>query len=411
MAEKKKLSLTAKMFISMVLAVLAGFIFGEKITCIQFIGNAWLSVLKMTIAPFILLTLVTSIGGTSNPSTIGKTAVRIVCVYIFTTVVAALVGITTATLTKAGMGFTGFQNITEKIDLEAADLSFQTYFSSLFADNFFKAFVENKILQIVVISILMGTAILKLPQGENKASIINWFKRAQEVFNQLIVMIISVGPIGIFCLMSSMIGRYGQEFIGGMAGLIGSIYLGLVLQVLICYVPLIWIFARITPFQFIKRSLPLCIYTCSTCSSVASIPVNKKTCIENFGVEEETASFTIPLGSQINMDSNAVFYPCILLFIAQSMGIRFSFFQLFQMVLFTSLIASGGGGLPGSGIVKIMVVVEAFGFPAEIAAIISSFYAVLDMGLTTGACWGDLTGTVIVDRMNKRSRSKLENIP
>lgn len=406
MAGIRNISLTTRMFISMLLAIAAGFAFGDKMIAIKFIGDAWLSLLKMCIGPFILVVLVSSIGGAKNPASIGKTATRILMVYVFTTIVACIVGITTASIVQPGAGFSGLSEILPKSDITKMDLSFKVYFSNLFADNFIRPFLEGKILQIVVISVLMGIAVLKTPEGEIKAAMLTGIAAIQGIFTKIITMIIFIGPIGIFCLMSAMVGTHGQTLLGAMAGLIGTIYLGNILHVLICYVPLVWIFARINPIDFIKRSLPLCIYTCSTCSSVASIPVNQKTCVENFGVEPQTAAFTIPLGSQINMDSNGVFYPCILLFIAQATGVQFDFFQLLQMVIFCSLMASSGGGLPGSGIVKILVVVEAFGFPAEFAALVASFYAALDMGLTTVACWGDLTGTVIVDRLNKRDAAR-----
>ena len=97
----------------------------------------------------------------------------------------------------------------------------------------------------------------------------------------------------------------------------------------------------------------------------------------------------------------------MLIFISQMYGFTFTPGQLVQIVLVASLISSAGGGIPGSNLVKMMVVVETFGLPVEIIGIIAGFYRLFDMGTTTGNCLGDLAGTVAISEWEKKRAKKL----
>ena len=143
-------------------------------------------------------------------------------------------------------------------------------------------------------------------------------------------------------------------------------------------------------------------YTITTCSSVASIPVNIKVAKEKFNVPERISSFTIPLGSQMNYDGSVILYGCVITFISQVIGAPLDVGTMVKVVVLSAILSTGGGGIPGSGIVKLFVMVEAFGLPTEIVGIIAAFYHIFDMGTTTNNCLGDLAGTIFVSRMEEK---------
>ena len=148
--------------------------------------------------------------------------------------------------------------------------------------------------------------------------------------------------------------------------------------------------------------MELWIYTLTTCSSVASIPVNIKVAKEKFGVPERISSFTIPLGSQMNYDGSVILYGCVIVFISQVVGHSLDIPTMLKIVGMSAILSTGGGGIPGSGIVKLFIMVEAFGLPTEIVGIIAAFYHIFDMGTTTNNCLGDLAGTIFVSRMEDK---------
>ena len=159
---------------------------------------------------------------------------------------------------------------------------------------------------------------------------------------------------------------------------------------------------HINPLRFIRDSAEVWVYTISTCSSIATIPVNIKVAEEKFGIPERISGFTIPLGSQMNTDGSVLLYACVILFISQMIGQQMTLLQLINVIFISTILSMGGGGIPGSGIVKLMVVVQSAGLPLEVVGVIAAFYRLFDMGTTTNNCLGDLVGTVIVGKAEER---------
>ena len=119
--------------------------------------------------------------------------------------------------------------------------------------------------------------------------------------------------------------------------------------------------AGINPLKFLKDSAELWVYTISTCSSVAAIPINIKVAKEKFNVPETISGFTVPLGSQMNYDGSVILYGCVILFISQTIGVPVTLGTMVKIILMSAILSTGGGGIPGSGIVKLLVMVTAFG--------------------------------------------------
>lgn len=238
---------------------------------------------------------------------------------------------------------------------------------------------------------------------EHKATIKKVFEAANSMIFSLINMIMQVSPIGIFFLMGSSFGKYGAGIFTSMAVLVGTYYAACLAHVLIVYGGFLLVFAHINPFKFLKDSAELWIYTLSTCSSIASIPINIKVAKEKFGIPEKISGFTIPLGSQMNTDGSVLLYACVILFICQMVGQHMSLPQLINVIFISTIMSMGGGGIPGSGIVKLMVVVQAVGLPIEVVGVIAAFYRLFDMGTTTNNCLGDLVGTVIVGKAEEKA--------
>lgn len=176
---------------------------------------------------------------------------------------------------------------------------------------------------------------------------------------------------------------------------------------LLVYGLVLWFAAGISPLRFIRDSAELWVYTLSTCSSVAAIPVNMKVAREKFNVPDSISSFTVPLGSQMNYDGSVILYGCVIMFISQVCGQSVSLEMMLRVVLLSAILSTGGGGIPGSGIVKLLVMVEAFSLPTEIVGIIAAFYRLFDMGTTTNNCLGDLAGTVLVSKLEEKRAKKL----
>jgi Na+/H+-dicarboxylate symporter len=406
MAETKKLkiSLSTMIFISMLAGALMGIIVGKPMTQLKFIGDVWLNCIKMIIVPMILGTIITGVTSQKDAKSFGRIGIKIIAYYIITTLIACTIGLVAAQILKPGIGInlTGLSQ--SKLD-KPTQITFAKFVTGLFSDNMFSSFTSGNIVQTLIIAILLGLAILKIKNLEHREMIIKVFDSVNAMIFSLIGMIMKASPVGIFFLMASTFATYGISVFATMASLAGTYYLACLLHILFIYGSLLWITTKVNPLRFLKDSMELWIYTISTCSSVAAIPVSMKVAREKFNVPDHISSFTIPLGSQMNYDGSVILYGCVITFIAQTIGVPISIGMMVRVVLLSAVLSSGGGGIPGSGIVKLLVMVEAFNLPTEIVAIIAAFYRIFDMGTTTLNCLGDLAGTAIIAKTESKHSS------
>lgn len=398
---KRKFGLTSQVFFAMILGAIFGLSIGAPMMKLGFIGEIWLDLIKMIVVPMILVTIITGITGQKDPRSLGKISVRIVAYYITSTLFATAIGLGVALILKPGSSANlvglASQDIVGKTDITVSE-----FFRNMFSSNIFESFASGNIIQTLIISLFLGVAIIRMTNEDHKAKIISGFEVLSEMIFSLIDMVMKISPIGIFFLMANSFAKYGFEIFTSMASLAGTFYIACLVHILIFYGGVLWVSAGINPIRFIIDSAELWIYTISTCSSVASIPVNMRVAKKKFGVPERISGFTVPLGSQMNYDGSVILYGVVIVFISQVMNIPLTIGTMIKVVLLSTVFSSGGGGIPGSGIVKLLIMVEAFGLPTEIVGIIAAFYRIFDMGTTTDNSLGDLTGTIFVHSLEQR---------
>ncbi|MDR3230639.1 MAG: dicarboxylate/amino acid:cation symporter [Synergistaceae bacterium] len=396
----RKISLLTKLLFAMILGVAAGAVFGPSITVLQPLGSIFLNLLRMAALPLIIVNLIAGIASLDDPRVLGRIGVRIIAYYALTTAVAIVLGLAAGYLFEPGVGFVlegKYEGVIEKIPSLGETLL------GLLPVNVFAALSSGRFDQIVVFSAFLGIAILFLDR-EDRVALNRGFNLLARLFNKLVGIIMGYAPIGVFALIAGVTGKYGSSLLGVVVKYLGATYAAIALQ-LVVYLVLLLIFARISPLQFLKKASPLIITTVSTCSSLASVPISLN-CSDDLGVPHAVSSFTIPLGSQINKDGNGIMLALAFLFAAQAVNAPLSLGVLINMLFIALILTTGAGGVPGGGIVSIAIVLDAFGLPLEVIGLISGIFALMDMGLTTMNCLGDLAGTVIVARMEKLKASE-----
>jgi Na+/H+-dicarboxylate symporter len=165
---------------------------------------------------------------------------------------------------------------------------------------------------------------------------------------------------------------------------------------IILYLILLYLFTRMSPWAFLKKTAPLYATTASTCSSLASLAVSLQIAEERMRLPRSVFAFTLPLGAQVNKDGTSIILAGVLLFTAQAVGVEFTIGSQITIILIGLLLSNGSGGIPGGGLVVALIFVRAFNLPLEVAAIVGGIYQLIDMGSTTTNCMGDMVGTTIV---------------
>ena len=397
----KKVPLLRKLLVAMILGILLGIIFGEPINVIKPFGTIFLNLLKMAALPLVIVNLISGIASLDDPKSFGRIGGKIMIYYCLTTVGAIAIGLIVGFLFKPGVGF----QLTGSYEGAVSEIpSIGQTIVNLIPANIFAALSDGSFDKIVVFSAFVGVAILFLP-ADQKQTLCTGVNALAALFNKLVGIIMGYAPIGVCALMACTVGTYGADLFGFLAKYLGASYSAALIHFCV-YLILLFVFTRMKPLPFLKKASPLMVTTLSTSSSLAAVPVNME-CADDLGVSRKVSGFTIPLGSQINKDGNGIMLAVTFLFAAQCVGADTSIATLLRVILISLILTTGAGGVPGGGIVTIAIIVDAFGLPLEVVALVSGIFTLIDVVFTTMNCVGDLVGTVIVDHSEKKREKKL----
>ncbi len=396
----KNVALLKKMFLAMILGIGLGLTLGEKAIALEPFGTFFLTLLQMIALPLIIVNLLAGICSLNDPKLLGKVGVKVLIYYFATTAFAMVIAVVVGQLVKPGLGFVLSGNYVLNSD---ASPSIGATILSMFPTNIFSALANGKFDQVVIFVAIFGVATLFLPQAERERlqSVSDICSR---VFGKIMGAIMLYAPVGICALMARTFGKYGASMGGSIAKYVVSMYISVICMITV-YLIILYVFTRIRPLYFLKKAAPVMVSAASTCSSIATLPVNLQ-CAASLGIPKGIYSFTIPLGNQLNRDGMGIFFAMSFMFTAQSAGVVFPPNMLFKMILLGLLLSTGGGGIPGGAMVFLALILENFGLPVEIVGVIAGIHTLNEMGLTTLNCLGDLVGTLVATFSGKGTSYK-----
>ena len=270
-------------------------------------------------------------------------------------------------------------------------------------DNVFLAATNNgRMLQVVFFALLVGVALLQTPK-EKGATVLGFFNGLNEVIIKIVQYIMLVAPYGVFALIASLIIEIAGEnpakaweLLYALLWYTITVVLGLFIMMSVIYPILIRYFSKIKYMDFFKGIRPAMLLGFSTSSSTATLPVTMDRVEKHLGVSEEVSSFVLPLGATINMNGTSLYQGVSAIFIAQAMGLDLSISSQLMIVLTATLAAVGTAGVPGAGLVMLVIVLEAVGIPAAGIALIMAPERILDMIRTMVNITGDASVSVVV---------------
>lgn len=395
----KNIPLLKKMFVAMMLGIATGLVWGPGAVALEPFGTFFLTLLQMIALPLIIVNLLAGLCSLDDPKLFGKVGVKVLVYYCVTTVFAMSIAVAVGTIIQPGIGFELGGNYV--LDSKGTP-SIGAAILSMFPSNVFAALASGKFDQVVIFVAVFGIATLFLPTHERQR-IQTFCDMCSRTFGKIMGAIMLYAPVGICALMAKTFGKYGAGMGGSIAKYVGSVYIS-VLCMIAVYVLILYVFTRIRPLYFFKKAGTVIVSAASTCSSIATLPVNLK-CADDLGIPKGIYSFTIPLGNQLNRDGMGIFFAMSFLFTAQAAGVVFPFADLVRMILLGLLLSMGGGGIPGGAMVFLAMILETFGLPVEVVGIIAGIHTLNEMGLTTLNCLGDLVGTLVATFSGKERAS------
>lgn len=396
------------------IASIAGFT-TFTIDYVQPIGTIFINLLKLIAVPLVLASLIVGVTSLNDVAKLSRMGGKTIGIYIVTTMLAITIGLTVVNIIQPGdflppetqeQLMSGYQNNIEGADesaKEVMDRSPMTFFVDIVPENFFESASDNgNMLQVVFIAILLGIGLIQIPSEKSK-SLINFFDSLNEVIIQIVDLIMKMAPYGVFALMAGVIVDLAGDDIGQALELLGAlawytfvVLLGLFLHLMLVYSGLFKIFSQMKLRDFFKAIRPAMLLGFSTSSSAATLPVTMERVEKNLGVDEEVASFVLPIGATINMDGTSLYQAVAAVFIAQALGMDLGIAQQITIVLTATLASIGAAGVPGAGIIMLVIVLQAIQVPVEGIALILGVDRILDMCRTAVNITGDAAVSVAV---------------
>ena len=417
----KKLELHWKILIGMVLGIVFGYVmlqidWGKEFVLdwVKPFGTIFVKLLKLIAVPLILASLIKGISDLKDISKFKDIGFRTMGIYICTTVVAIVLGLVLVNVLQPGEGISE-ETIARLTDTYANDSGVTSklaeasrqksvgplqFLEDMVPENAMAAMTNNKLmLQVIFFTIFMGISMLLIGE-KNSKPLKKFFDSLNDVVLKMVDLIMLTAPFAVFALLANVVVSSGDpELLVALLKYAGVVVLGLCLRI-VFYCIIVSVYTKKNPFWFLKQMSPAQLLAFSTSSSAATLPVTMERVEEHIGVDKEVSSFVLPVGATINMDGTSLYQGVAAVFISQALGFDLDLGAQLTIVLTALLASIGTAAVPGAGMVMLVIVLEAVGFPADKLAIgLALIFAVdrpLDMFRTVVNITGDATVSMVV---------------
>ncbi|MGM0841639.1 MAG: dicarboxylate/amino acid:cation symporter [Bacillota bacterium] len=393
-------SLIVKITVALLLGIAAGLLFGKDAAILSPLGDILIRLLKFLIIPLILFTLIVGVNQT-NVNKLGRMGGKTFLYYLFSSALAIIVGIAVASIFNPGTGMN--LDTSEKFEVPE-NPGVTSVLLNIIPDNIVTAFTEMNLLGIIFTAIVFGIAISYLRSstehhelGEHVYKFVNGLNEATLAVMKVILQYV---PIGIFAIMAETVGKQGLDTLLSLGNMILVLYIALFVQISI-YIMALLLF-KISPGRFFAQARAPMITAFVTQSSSGTLPLTLNAA-KNLGLQKSLYGFSLPLGATINMDGAAIRIAVSAVFAANVVGNPLSLTDMLVVVLVGTLASIGTAGVPGAGIIMIATVFAQLGLPMETVALLTAIDALVGMGCTALNVTGDLVGTSIIDKTEKRA--------
>lgn len=408
--KKKKLGLTTKIFIALLLGGLTGVlihyfmpegywrntVLTEGIFYV--IGTGFLRLMQMLVVPLVFCSLICGSAAIGDTKTLGKVGIKTIVFYLCTTAFAIMVALGVALVIRPGIGLD--KSAIQTADVAAAEKTTLTEtLLNIIPTNPIKGLAEGNMLQIILFAIIIGIILAKL--GERVEVVSNFFSQFNDIMMEMTNIVMGFAPIGVFCLIARTFSNIGFSAFQPMLKYMASVIIGLGIHCFLIYALLFFIFTRLNPYRFIKKYLPVMGFAFSTATSNATIPLAIETLQTKMGVSKKISSFTIPLGATVNMDGTAIMQGVAVVFASQAFHIPLTPIDYATIIATATLASIGTAGVPSVGLITLTMVFASVGLPTEAIALIMGIDRILDMLRTMVNITGDAICTTIVAYQDK----------
>jgi len=359
----------------------------------RFLGEIFLRLIRMIVAPLIFGGIVTGIAGHNELRGVGRVALKAIVFFEVVTTFGLILGAVAIDLTQAGAGVT-LPAAVQAVAPTAHPQGWQQILLNIFPENIAQAVAENQILQVAIFALLFGTALATLPE-QKRTPLVSVLQSLTETMFRLTRIIMVIAPIAAGAALAYTVGSMGLATLLPLGKLLVTCYaaLGIFLAVL----ALILFFARIPIGRFAVAVAEPAALGFATTSSEAALPLAMER-MEEFGVPRWMVSFVIPTGYSFNMTGSSIYLSMAALFAAQAAGLHLNVGQQIVMLATLALTSKGVAGVPRSVLVVLLATASSFQIPATAVLMLLGVDTLMDMGRTAMNVIGNCLAAAVVAR-------------
>ncbi|KAG4070089.1 hypothetical protein HA402_007357 [Bradysia odoriphaga] len=376
----------------------------ESIGWFNIVGNGYVQLLQMIVMPLVFASILSAVAKLHNASSLGKISFLTIGTLLFTTLIAALVGVLVTNL--FGLSAEGLvQGTQETARLSAIETNYAGKVADLSVPQLILSFVPKNpfadltganptsIISVVIFAAFLGVASLQLLKDDQP--------KGQRVL--LVRLVMKLTPYGVLALMTKVVAGSNIHDIIKLGSFVVASYLGLTIMFVVH--GLLLSFTGVNPLKFFRKAWPVLTFAFTSRSSAASIPLNVEAQTRRLGVPESIASFSASFGATIGQNGCAGLYPAMLaVMVAPTVGINpLDPLWIATLVAIVTVSSAGVAGVGGGATFAALIVLPAMGLPVTLVALLISVEPLIDMGRTALNVSGSMTAGTVTSQLMKQT--------
>jgi len=401
----RRRSLTIWILVSIVVGVAVGYDFPQVAVNLRFLSQIFLRLIRTIIAPLLFATLVVGIAGHSNLRQVGRMGVKSLVYFEVVTTLALLIGWAAITISRAGEGITLPGSVDASQLPAATSRTWQEIVLHIFPENIAKSVVDGEILQVVVFSVIFGSALAMVGEARRRP-LLAFAESLAETMFKFTGIVMLLAPLGVGSAIAYTVGHLGVGVLVNLAKLVATFYVAVAVFVVAVLLPIAWA-VRVPLKRFARAVAEPVSIAFATTSSEAALP-RAMEAMERLGVPRQIVAFVMPTGYSFNLDGSTLYLSLTALFVAQAAGVELPPGQQLLLLLTLMLTSKGVAGVPRGALVILMGTIASFGLPAEPVFMILGIDALLDMLRTSVNVLGNCLATVVIARWEGEFKERPE---
>lgn len=368
MSKIRMTNLTIQIMIMTILGIFFGALFGKYLVFLDVLGQIFLRLIQMSIVVLIMGQIIEAVGNL-NPKGLGKIGAKTVSLFIFSSLMAAIIGVTAGVIFSPGSRVdVTLLNVSGEAIETAATGSITELILGFFPTNIFSSMTEGSIVQVIVFSLIFGIALsfVRIEQKEN--TILEWVKQINAIILKMIGLIMKIAPIGIFAIIASTISKMGLSVILPMGKYLIVYGFATIFYLLIWFIATS-LYLKVSIIQLTKNMFQMSLMALTTTSSAITLPTALHDSKEKLGISDRIAKLVLPLGMSLNSNGSSMHMAITIVTIAQIYGVTYGMSDFVYIVILSTMASLANAVVPGAGLVSLSIVIPSMGLPIESIAL------------------------------------------